>query len=881
MVLLLEIILTSGIPVSNLKKSFIMKRIVCLAILSLFLTFTGNAQNYTFEVTGTVISHANGVPVPVPNQAVDILVDSTGNSNYYQNTVFTDSTGFFNDYIYIPPEAGIAFVTVSTFDQCLGYEQSITAVFAPGAQLPPFDFFLCDNNPPECMAMFYWDYDPATPLSVQFYDASFGSYTEWLWDFGDGTTSTEASPLHTFQDDGLYQVCLTISDSAGDCYSTNCDWVQAGQNWWGCDNFFSYYFTDSLTAEFTGYVFDSVYQVLSYDWDFGDGTTGSGQTVSHTFTPMGNSMFLVCLTTTAIMDNGDTCTAVSCQDVFIGFPPPPSPCESYFFPLNQAGLTVDFEAFTFSPHPTDFSWDFGDNTLGTGQFVSHTYGQEGIYLVTLNSVDTTGCEYEYIMEIWVGNFPGCYNFFTFEKSDSLTFTFTGDVIWNDSVNAYQTDYFWDFGDGTTGTGQTVTHTFQGNPVNGGTFFLVCLSTASYAPNGDSCFATSCQEVWVNGGGWDCFNWFDYWYDELTVDFSGYVQNNLPAVYTWEFGDGTTGTGQQISHTYASAGIYTVTLNTEDSTGCTWSTTMDVWVDTYPLYSVFGYVYLANGVVADDATVRLMTTDSLWQNVIEVGSTTINDSGFYSFDSIPMSNFQLHFVQAELNEGSAWYGQYLPTYHISALTWQEAMPVLPLNNWTHDIFMVEGTPVNSGTGMIIGNVTSLGTRGMLEGVEIMLMNEEMDPYIYARSDQNGEFSFENLAFGNYMIYAEMMGIETTPAMITLDEDQPEATVEVQVSSGEANYVFGVSEQKILLSNVGNVYPNPTSGSTSLEITAKAPVTLAIKLYNQTGQAMWSDSIDIGQGSHTVKLGIGSLPAGFYYLKVTSAEGDFVTRRIVKR
>jgi PKD repeat protein len=799
-VLLLEIIRTSVTPVSNLKKSFIMKRIVCLAILSLFLTFTGNAQNYTFEVTGTVISHANGVPVPVPNQAVDIIVDSTGNSYYYQNTVFTDSTGFFNDYIYLPPEAGIAFVTVSTFDQCLGYDQSITAVFAPGAQLPPFDFFLCDNNPPECMAMFYWDYNPVNSLSVQFYDASFGSYTEWLWDFGDGTTSTEANPLHTFQDDGLYMVCLTISDSAGDCYSTNCDWVQAGQNWWGCDNFFSYYFTDSLTAEFTGYVFDSVYTVLSYDWDFGDGTTGSGQTITHSFTPMGNSMFLVCLTTTAIMDNGDTCTAISCQDVFIGFPPPPSPCESYFFPLNQAGLTVDFEAFTFSPHPTDFSWDFGDNTLGTGQFVSHAYAQEGIYMVTLNTIDTTGCEYEYTMEVWVGGLPGgCDNYFYYEEVDSLTFTFTGDVIWNDSVNAYQSQYFWDFGDGTTGTGQTITHTFQGNPVNGGNFFLVCLSTISYGPNGDSCFATSCHEIWTG---------------------------------------------------------------------------------TYPLYSAFGYVFLANGVVADDATVRLMATDSLWLSVIEVGATTVNDSGFYYFDSIPMYNNRLHFVQAELNEGSAWYGQYLPTYHLSALTWLEAMPVMPYNNWTHDIYMIEGTPVNSGSGVITGHVTQLGTRGVLEGLEIILLNQDLEPYVYTRSDENGDFSFEGLAFGTYMIHAEMMGVNPTPAMITLDEDQPEATVEVQVSGGEANYVFGVTEQLKSLSSISDIYPNPARGNAMVEVTSSKAVQLELNLYNQVGQVSWSSAMELDGGTKRISLPTGQLPAGFYYLMITTSEGDFVSRRLVK-
>ena len=223
-------------------------------------------------------------PMPVPNQAVNITIDSTGTAFTYQNTVFTDSGGFYSDEIILPPEVQYGFVFVSTYDSCLGYDQFQVGIFGQGAVLPPLDFFLCQNTPQDCMAMFFWDYDPGNTLTVSFTDMSYGTYDSWLWDFGDGTTSTEANPVHTYAEEGLYEVCLTISDSAGFCSSTACEPVQVGQPPWGCENSFYYYFTDSLTAEFTGYVFDSTFVVLSYDWDFGDGTTGSGQTISHTFT---------------------------------------------------------------------------------------------------------------------------------------------------------------------------------------------------------------------------------------------------------------------------------------------------------------------------------------------------------------------------------------------------------------------------------------------------------------------------------------------------------------------------------------------------------------------------------------------------------------------
>ncbi len=53
------------------------------------------------------------------------------------------------------------------------------------------------------------------PLEVRFSDLSSGEVEEWLWDFGDGTTSTERNPVHIYRDPGLYTVSLTISGPAG------------------------------------------------------------------------------------------------------------------------------------------------------------------------------------------------------------------------------------------------------------------------------------------------------------------------------------------------------------------------------------------------------------------------------------------------------------------------------------------------------------------------------------------------------------------------------------------------------------------------------------------------------------------------------------------
>ncbi|MFC1893201.1 PKD domain-containing protein [Chloroflexota bacterium] len=53
------------------------------------------------------------------------------------------------------------------------------------------------------------------PHTVTFRNTSTGEYTEWLWDFGDGESSTSRSPSHTYQQGGTYQVCLTVTGSGG------------------------------------------------------------------------------------------------------------------------------------------------------------------------------------------------------------------------------------------------------------------------------------------------------------------------------------------------------------------------------------------------------------------------------------------------------------------------------------------------------------------------------------------------------------------------------------------------------------------------------------------------------------------------------------------
>ncbi len=689
-----------------------MKKLILLLIAGLLAGQVAYTQGYPLTVYGNVWLLGNNNLTPAAGQAVTVFINDSlnGNAFYYQNTVYTDINGYYEDIVTVPNT--VLFVQSMTYDSCLGYTQINGAQWAWGTVLPSLDFELCTVIVSQCQAMFTYINDPVMPLTQYFTNLSTGSFTEVFWDFGDSTYSTEFNPVHTYALPGIYFACLTVSDGL-ECTSVWCDFVYAGGNASGCENYFTYYYEDSTTVTFSGYL-ENGQQAASYDWEFGDGTTGSGQTVTHTFpvVPNGLGVFMVGLTTSVPDSNGTACVYTSFQEIWM-----------------QGGQT------------------------------------------------------------------GCFNYFYYEQYDSTTFTFIGEAYLANGTTSDQTQYFWEFGDGTTATGQTVTHYFQPNPAQ---FYTVCLQTVTPVENGDTCVAYSCEDIWL-------------------------IQ---------------------------------------------------------PGFSIFGSVYLVNNMFADDATVRLMTMDTLEQGVTEVASVLLDSSGYYWFDNVPMYNSRLYFVQAELNEGSAWYGDYVPTYHYNAISWEYALPILPIFSWTADIFMVPSSYVNSGNGSISGTVSNLGTRGYLDGVMVVLMNEQMKPLYYTHSDENGAFTFGNLPMGSYVLHAEILGIHTNQAVVTLSEGQPEVAVEIQVTAGEANVVFGIGENLVSVEKAGNIYPNPVGSEARVEISLKAPTVVQMTVLNQTGMQLLSTERSYPAGDATLRLDVSNLPSGLYLLKVSTPDGDRFTRRFIR-
>jgi len=140
---------------------------------------------------------------------------------------------------------------------------------------------------------------------------------------------------------------------------------------------------DFLDCAFTASgSFDSDGSIESYDWDFGDGSTGSGFSPGHTYEDPGD--YIATLTVTD--DDGAT-------DSDIVMVTATSRAPTAAFDIECTFLECSFDATgSFDPDGTvvDYAWDFGDGTLGTGEMPTHTYPGQATYTVTLLVTDNHG-----------------------------------------------------------------------------------------------------------------------------------------------------------------------------------------------------------------------------------------------------------------------------------------------------------------------------------------------------------------------------------------------------------------------------------------------------------------------------------------------------------
>ena len=398
--------------------------------------------------------------------------------------------------------------------------------------------------------------------SFTFNNTSNGA-ASFLWTFGDGSNSTLANPTHIYTTAANFIVKLVVTNSNGckDSVSQNLNVFPKP----------TAAFTQPINQCLAGNSFTFINTstgAASFLWTFGDGTSSTLFNPTHIYTTAAN--FIVKL----VVTNSNGCKDSVSQNLTVF----PKPTAAFTQPINQCLAGNSFTFINTSTGAATYLWSFGDGTNSTLQSPQHTYTTAANYIVQLVVTNTNGCKDSVSRSFTV--FPKPTAAFVQPINQCLagnSFTFN-----NTSTGA--ASFLWTFGDGSNSTLANPTHIYT----TAANFIVKLVIT-----NSNGCKDSVSYPITVLPKPNAAF----------TQPANQCLRNNVfvfantstgAATYFWNFGDNTTSTNYNPSHTYSIAGNFTVKLVVTNSSGCKDSITHTLTVNQSPNISIQNNYFICQG-----------------------------------------------------------------------------------------------------------------------------------------------------------------------------------------------------------------------------------------------------------------------------------------------
>ncbi len=385
----------------------------------------------------------------------------------------------------------------------------------------------------------------------------------YVWDFGDGTAGSGPAPAHAYTTPGTYSVSLTVTNGAG-CSNTA---SQAA--------LINIYTSPVLSIVANPTIFCSAPgQSFLFNtstggsgpytttWNFGDGGTGMGSNVQHSYNSGGN------FTVKMIVVDANGCVDSVIIPALISVVTTPA---SFIAPATVCfGTSANFTNNT--PNAGATIWHFGDGDSATGNQISHLYPAVGTYNVSMTT-SIEGCLRTASRSITILPKPAVGVVQTPDIPCPPPVT----VSWTGTSNPSAAAYSWRWKGGATATGQTVSKLYTANDHDS----LAMIATTA-AGCTDSILLDTIRirnlsttiypdETLIAG----CFPLQVAFYTEQTYwlphpppplkspqPYPGYVVQA-----SWDFGDQTSSTALTPSHTYNIAGTWTARCIITTNNGC--------------------------------------------------------------------------------------------------------------------------------------------------------------------------------------------------------------------------------------------------------------------------------------------------------------------------
>ncbi len=645
------------------------------------------------------------------------------------------------------------------------------------------------------------------------YHSGIPPYT-YLWSTGDTTHFIPVNEGDTY--------CVTVTDAFG-CAADTCTVV-------------SYNGLDTLCIadifvwpDSAGNIILTAYGGLNGLWPGQDDATYQWSTGDTTASIVATNISEYCVTVTVGICSAEACIDLSNYDcgLWIGCDPPGT-----------------FTAFAFGIPPYTYVWNTGDSTASIPVQAGETY------CVTVT--DALGCISDTCMVadsiIFPPNDTFCQVFIDYWVSDSgIVLTAYGFPIGSANLT-----YIWN-------TGET-TQSINGIP---GVEYCVTATSPNF-----NCTATACIQL----DDLDCTDVYVLCDPDGTL---GVLSAGLPPfTYLWSTGDTTEFIVGEVDS------MYCVTIT--DALDCTVDTCVTLMgfpPDTFNFPSgIYGSVFggdSTNVIDEYEGWVYLYQKDQQG-NFNLLDSTEVMSDLFFSgyfFEEVDEGEYLTKAVVSSLVTGE----DYIPTYHFSAMEWDEA-DIIDVTNtspaggiiYDAPIFLL-GTSSLTGPGSISGIISDMdnilndhdrGDNG-IDGVTIILTDEFDQTLGYMITSENGEFSFDNLPYGTYHLHADFLNFSGPYAVVSISADNPDGAVSFEVEGED----ILLHSNEVNFNSEVEVFPNPARDIINIAVSSDLNVR-SLLITNLQGKTI-EYLTDLS--STTIELSIRELSPGIHLIHLITDQG----------
>lgn len=404
-----------------------------------------------------------------------------------------------------------------------------------------------------CEAVFSYESNFLQPNHINFTsNSSIGQDLIYFWDFGDGQTSTEQNPSHTYNSAGFFYACLYINNEEGNCANLFCDSVQVGQ-FDGCQAFFTYeQVPNSNSALFNAT--ESFGNLESYNWLVNGALVGNSPIFTYQF-PMAG-VYQMCLQINSVGGCSDQyCTSVvitgeneNCSASFIWEPSVP-----------HNGQIVNF--INTNPNFSAYQWFVNGELVGSDQNLTYVFDFSGTFQVQLVA-DGTGSNNncpssQYMLPVVVEQSNDCSSTFFYESLPNAISAFP-------FVNQEGQNFIWTL----TGPNNQSTTFNDYSPyidsLSAGIYelcLMVYVSGCSPQP--------FCQQIVVSDDSSNCHVSYVWTPSAISLNETVTFTNTSIGytLFTWVVNNAIIGNSADMEYTFSSPGFYNVCLNATANSEC--------------------------------------------------------------------------------------------------------------------------------------------------------------------------------------------------------------------------------------------------------------------------------------------------------------------------